>query len=207
VWYSIKFILVGKSCQDETVCQRIRHCDCTATSNDGVSGCAMGWGLWLDCEYKLTECVGQLWDEAWDWTVNKNRRSEWKSCVVKFVIGLWIQTDGVGGTADCWGYWFCCEYRVMEWVWERWGEVSDWFVNINRRSGTAVWWALWLGCEYRLTEWVGRLWGEVCDGALNTNRRSDWGSCGVRFMIGLWIRINRVSGTVMGWGLWLGCEY
>jgi hypothetical protein len=161
-------------------------------------GVSVGWSCWLVCDCRLIEWMGQLCGVVYDWVYNTDRRSECYSCVVKFVIGLWIPTAGVRE--------------------ELWGEVCDCFVNTDWRSErAAVGWGLWLFCEYWLTEWESscgvmfvivlwiltdgvreQLWGEVCDCFVNTDRRGEWDSCGVRFMITLRIQTDWVSGTAMG---------
>jgi hypothetical protein len=155
---------------------------------DEMSGTAVEWGLWWGCEYRLTQRVGRLCSEVCDWAVNTDWRNEWVSCRVRYVIGIWIRTEKVIGTAVDWGLWLRCEYRLTEWDRQLWSEVSDWVVNTDWGSewdvcgvrfliglwkqtdwvtGTTVEWGLKLKCEYRPTFWLGQMCSEICDWLLN----------------------------------------
>jgi hypothetical protein len=175
--------------------------------NDRVSGIAVGWGVRLGCQYRLTEWVGKLCGEVWDWAENTNWRSEWDRCGVRFQIGLWIQTDGVSRTAMDGCLRLGREYRLTEWVGQLWGEVCDGVVNTDWRSEwESCGWSFEFG-PWIQTDGVGQLCGEVCDWVVNTDGRNEWGSCGWRFEIRPWIQTEGVSGTTVGWVLWWGCKY
>jgi hypothetical protein len=152
--------------------------------------------------------VGQLWIEVSDWVVNRDWRSQWDSCGLKFLVGLWIQTGGVSGTAVDWSFWLGCGYRLTEWLGQLWLKfVIGLWIQIDGVSGTAVDWRLGLGCERRLTEWVGQLLGEACVWIVNNDWQNERDRCGVKFVIRLWIQTDRVSGTAGRWGFWLGFEH
>jgi hypothetical protein len=196
--------------------------------NDGVSGTTVERSLWLDWEQRLTDWVGRLLSEVCVWTENTDLRIQWDVSWVRFVICLWIQIDGVFGMTFEWILLVDNEYRLTELVWKLWSEVCDWNVNTDWRSywektlmrfmieqwiqtdgvnGTTVELGLCFDFEYRLTEEVGRMLSKVCDRRVYTDWRSEWDDCRVRYVIGLWIQADEVSGTAVEWRLLLESEY
>jgi hypothetical protein len=169
--------------------------------------------LWLGCEYRRTEWVVQLWGEVCDGVVNTDWWSEWNSCGVRFVIGLWIQTDEVSGIilvelldrAVNKTWWCGCDNCGVRFV------IGLW-IQVYGSSGMALKLVLWLCCDYMLTDFRPLL-GEVCDWVENTKLRFEWNgfdvsfvivlwlhcSCGLMFLIRLWILIYEMQGEDFNW--------
>jgi hypothetical protein len=123
-----------------------------------VCGNVVGWGLWLNGEFRPKDWLEEMWGDVCDWMFNSGWRSEWDSCGVRFVIGWWIQTEEMSGTAVGWGLWLDSVFRPKEWVEMLWVVVWVLIVNSDWKS---YWYScglgLWMGGEFRLYELVGQL--------------------------------------------------
>jgi hypothetical protein len=154
-------------------------CDWVANTESRGEWGIVGWGLWMCFDYRLTERVWQLWNKVcdcvWiqtgglsgkpvcDWVVNTDRRSEWDSCGVWFVIWFRIQIDRMSRTAVEGGLWLDVNTERRS-DWETCGEFCDCFVNTDWRgdwNSRRV--RFMILCEFRSTDWVGQLCGEFCD--------------------------------------------
>jgi hypothetical protein len=151
--------------------------------------------------------MGQLWSEVCYLDLNTDWRSVRASSGVRFVIGIWLQTEGLSGKAVEWGLWLRVEYRLTERETQLLKELCDWVLNTDWRNE-------WDECGviFVIGPWIQSdgesegLWSEVCDWVVNTDWPSVWDDCWVWFVTGESIHTDGVSGTTVERSLWLDWE-